>query len=305
MGVDIYFWTDKNGNKKVAYGGAYDISPYDLSYGLNARNYNSLKANSHHGKLDSSRYRLHNQIIRDMFANKTPYKQGEQKIALFTGGGSASGKGNFSKDIDKYYSKNDDPVKIDSDELKNKLLQADIDNGVYSKGKVDPSFYHEESTILAKRLYEIAVQNNYPVLFDGTSTNVGAVDFRAAMAKSHGYKTEMCFMVAEPKTILQSSLDRYAKEGRVVPLGFMMNTHKSAQTTVPQLFGKVDEMRVYHRSDSNKISLIATGGQGKTTTITDDRMWNNFTDPNAYTLETGAVNNYTNKLAAIKASRKK
>lgn len=296
-GLDIKFWTDKNGHRRVAFGNATQISDYDLSYGLNTWRKTSIKKNSTNGRLNSSRYKLHNQIIQEYFAGKTPYRQGQQKIALFTGGGTASGKGNFSKDIAKYYSKDENPVKIDSDELKKRLLEADT--GKTKLNDFTGAYYHTESTILANRIYEIAVQNNYPVLFDGTSTNFPTIDTRLKLAQKNGYKTKMCFMTSDANTILESSLDRYRIDGRIVPLPTILGTHIAAQSTVPKLFENIDEMKLYNRV-GNKISLIAKGGKGMQTTKMDMKLWNNFMNPDAYKLDTGAINLYNERLADIK-----
>ena len=303
QGLDIFFWTDDGGQRHVGFGKARNLSPYNVSYALTTRNDNSIKHNvvTHKGvtKLDSNRYKIHNAIIRDYFQNKTPYKDGDKKLVQFTGGGSASGKGTFVKDQDQYFSKNGDPVKIDSDELKMALMKLD--------GKsTDPSYYHEESTMLAKRIYEIALQNNYPVLFDGTASFYpGFMSDKVGLAKSLGYETEMRYMITDANTALQSSLDRYRTTGRLVPATALLRTHRGAQDAVPQLLKSkdIDNIKVYYRGNGNKITKIAEGGKGKST-IYDQKVYENFLKPNAYNLDTGAMNNFTNQVAQIKAQRK-
>lgn len=295
--LNIFFWTDDEGKRHVAFGKARNLSPYVINYQLNTRADNSIKHNVvyHKGqaKLDSARYRIHNDIIREYFQGKIPYKDGDEKIAQFTGGGSASGKGTFTKQ-DGYFSKNGDPVKIDSDELKMALMKAD-------KASTNPSYYHEESTLLAKRIYEIALQNNYPVVFDGTASFYpGFMKDKIGPALDNGYKVQMRYMITDANTALQSSLDRYQKEGRLVPATALLRTHKGAQDAVPQLLKakEIDDIKVYSRS-GNKITLIADGGKGKST-IHDQKIWENFQQPNQYDLDTGAMNAYTSRLNSIK-----
>ena len=303
QGLDIFFWTDDNGQKHVGFGKAHNLSPYNVNYALRTRSDNSIKHNVvyHHGqaKLDKNRYRMHNQIIRDYFENKTPYKKGEKKLVQFTGGGSASGKGTFVNDRDQYFSKNGDPVKIDSDELKMALMKLD-------KQSTDPSFYHEESTMLAKRIYEIALQNEYPVLFDGTASFYpGFMSDKVGLAKAMGYETEMRYMITDANTALKSCLDRYAATGRLVPATKVLSTHRGAQDAVPQLLKSkdIDNIKVYYRDSGNKITKIAEGGKGKST-IHDNKIYEKFLEPNAYNLDTGAMNNFTNQVAQIKARKK-
>ena len=296
--LSTYFWTDKNGKRHVAYGNAKNITPYDLSVGLNARRFNSIKQNTHNGKFDSNRYKLHNQIIRDYFQGKKPYADDEKnKVAYFTGGGPASGKGTFSHNIKDYYSKDDNPVVIDPDDIKEKLIVAD--------GKVmterNTSFYHTESLMLANRVFEIAAQNNYPVLYDGTATNYGTIMAKLNTMKSLGYKTEMRFMTSDVNTVLDSSLDRYRTSGRLVDLGRLLQCHESAQTTAPMLFKSVDDMKLYSRKGNN-ITLVATGGKG-TMNIKDQKTYDNFTKQGAYRLNNDAVNAYMEKYQEIKAER--
>ena len=295
--LDIFFWTDDGGTRHVGFGKAKNVSPYVIGYQLKTWRPNSIKDNVvyHKGqaKLDSTRYKLHNAIIRDYFKGKTPYKDGEEKLVQFTGGGSASGKGTFTKQ-DGYFSKNGDPVKIDSDEIKMALMKLD--------GKsTDPSYYHEESTLLAKRIYEIALQNNYPVVFDGTASFYpGFMQDKVGLARDNGYKIQMRYMVTDANTALQSSLDRYQKEGRLVPASALLKTHKGAQDAVPQLLKtkEIDDIKVYSRN-GNKITLIAEGGKGKST-IHDQKIWENFQQPNQYDMDTGAMNVYTSRLNSIK-----
>ena len=296
--LGMYFWTDKNGNKHVAYGDAKNITPYDLTMALNAKRYNSIKQNSHHGRLNSDRYRLHNQIIQDYFKGKTPYSaDATNKIAYFTGGGPASGKGTFSHNIKDYYSKDDNPVVIDADDIKELLIKAD--------GKVmserNTTYYHSESLMLANRIFEIAAQNNYPTLYDGTATNYGTISAKLNLMKSLGYKTEMRYMGVDVNTALNSSLERYRNSGRIVDLARLLETHEYAQTTAPQLFNAVDDMKLYTRKDNN-ITLVATGGNG-TMNIKDQKTYDNFIKQGAYKLTNDAYNNYMERYKQIKAER--
>ena len=299
-GIDMYFWTDKQGRKRVAFGKATHIQPYDsfISMGLSAKRFNSIKKNTHHGKLTSERYKLHNQIIKDYFNGKTPYPDNaKNKIAYFTGGGPASGKGTFSHNVKDYYSKDDNPVVIDPDEIKEMLIAAD--------GKVmserNTSFYHTESLMLANRVFEIAAQNNYPVLYDGTATNFGTINAKLSLMKSLGYKTEMRYMVTDVNTALDSSLDRYRIGGRLVSLDRLLMAHEGAQTTAPQLFNVVDNMKLYSRSGNN-VTLVATGGKG-TMNIKDQKTYDNFQKQGAYRLTKDAVNTYMERYQQIKTER--
>ena len=163
------------------------------------------------------------------------------------------------------------------------------------------AFYHTESLMLANRIFEIAAQNNYPVLYDGTATNFGTIDAKLSLMKSLGYKTEMRYMVTDVNTALDSSLDRYRTSGRLVNLDRLLMAHEGAQTTAPQLFDVVDNMKLYNRNGKN-VTLIATGGNG-TMNIKDQKTFDNFTKQGAYKLTKDAVNTYMEKYQQIKDER--
>lgn len=296
--IDVIFWTDEQGRKRVMYGKANHLSPYNVSYGIKDPNKNSVRDNLNHrgDNLSTERRKLHNQIIQEVFEGHEPYKEGEPKYALYTGGAPASGKGTFTHDVEKYYSNKDNPVILDADALKERLLFADT-----GKKRLDDAtsqYYHSESVILQKRLYEIAIQNDYPVLLDGTSTAYPQFFAKLQQAKNNGYRTRMCFMMADANSLLNGSLDRYRKEGRIVPLNRILQVASDSQTVLPKMFNDIDDITVYYRSGS-RVTPVAKGGNGKQH-IADNQIWRNVMSSNAYNLDSGAINMYYSKVNAIK-----
>ena len=81
----------------------------------------------------------------------------------------------------------------------------------------------------------------------------------------------------------------------------IIQSSTDAQSAVPKMFSKLDDVKVYSRR-GNSITLMAKGGKGSMA-IADQKLWDNFTDPNAYHLDSGAVTMYNNKLVAIKQKR--
>ena len=300
--LDIFFWTDPQGRKRVSYGKANNLSPYDISYGVNDKNENSVRDNLNHRRdnLSTERRKLHSTIIKEVFSGHRPYKDGEQKVAMFTGGGPASGKSTFTRDVKGYYQNDDNPVILDADALKERLLYADT--GKTQLDDKTSTYYHNESVMLQKRLYEIAIANDYPVVLDGTAVRLPQFLQKVNQASQAGYTTKMRFMTADPNSLLEGSLDRYAREGRIVPLPRIIQASQQAQTVIPQLFKAVDDLKVYDRT-GNKITMVAKGGKNVSTVKADDRLWDTVFDPNRYHLDMGAINMYNNKYNAIKAQR--
>lgn len=301
---EIMGWiTLKDGRRIPYFGLSYDRTPdYDLRDALSESKNNSVKDNLKDGKLSKERNALYNKIIEDYFKGHNRYKPGEEKYCLFTGGGPASGKGGFVKNIDKYYSKDDNPVKIDPDEIKKLLLKADT-----GKDTLDPEttgYYHEESSMLAKRIFEVGIKNNYPVLFDGTATGIKSLIQKLDLASGNGYRTQMCFMTAPAGTVLDSSLSRYANTGRIVDINVMLSAHTKAQAAVPQILKLVDDVKVYSREGGNVV-LMASGGKGKPISISDKRSWDIFMKEGAYDLDSGALIRYNQRVAQITANFEK
>ena len=231
------------------------------------------------GNLTAERQEMHRQIIEDVLkeSGAKPYPPNAEKKALFTGGGGASGKGAFGKDIGKFYSSNDHPIKIDPDDLKAKLAMKD---GVDLRKGMDAGFYHEESSALAKQIYAMGLAHRYPTFYDGTSTNVKSTLARIEQARSAGYKTEMNFVRADWNTVMGNAIYRFAhgdEHGahRLVPIKELIKAHKAAPSAVRQLSSKVDKFTLYNNADRNrtKIAEQTKGGELK---ILDQRAYNAF-----------------------------
>ena len=238
----------------------------------------SLADNIVDGKLTAKRRELHAKIIQDYFEGHKPYAPGEQKLALFTGGGGASGKGQFSDPftdgISKFYSKNDDPLVVDPDEIKKVLASAD------GHDKLNPeltSYYHEESSALAKRIYETAIANNFPVMFDGTATSVPSALKKIEQARKAGYKTEMCFMFSDPKTVIGNALYRYKTQDRLVPLDSMCWAHMNAYDAVQSLQDQYDSFKLYDNA-GRQLKLVGESSLGKKMTVHNKESYDRFSN---------------------------
>ena len=238
----------------------------------------SLLEHMNGDKLSPEREKLHAKIIEDYFNNHKPLAPDEEKVAYFTGGGGASGKGQFTgkkgNAVEKWYSNNNNPVIIDPDKLKEKFAEAD--------GKTLDAFltsyYHEESSALAKQIYNTAVQHNYPVLYDGTATGKGVYSLLDS-AKKSGYKTEMNFIFSDWDTVRKNSLDRLENTGRFVPPSNVFGAHQKAYSSVQQLKDVVDTFTLYDNA-GRKMRKVAEGGAGKNFKILNQTSYDRFSKSN-------------------------
>ena len=252
--------------------------------------YQSLDKN---GNLTEERQELHRQLIEDYFKDHKPFAPGEEKVAYFTGGGGASGKGAFSKvdaekginGIAQYYSRDTNPIVIDPDAIKGKLSAADgIDPKQFNAG-----FYHEESSALAKQIYSTAIQHGFPVMYDGTATNPDSILARVGQARDGGYKTEMNFVRADVKTIVANSIARYVKgqevknaDGsksvihRLVPTSQLLKAHQNAPSAVGQISKSFDKFTLWDNSGRNMTKIASRAGRGTSLTVHNRKAWQSF-----------------------------
>lgn len=256
------------------------------------------------GKLDPERQEVHRQILERMLAGKKPFAPEDEKVAYFTGGGGASGKGQFvgheGKNVEKFYSKNTRPLLIDPDELKKELAKAD---GRVLDDKLT-GYYHEESSALAKQAYATALQHNFPVLYDGTATGGGVYKLLES-AKKSGYRTEMNFIASDPETVIMNALDRYESQGRLVPLDQLLGAHRKAPDAIAKLSTTVDDFTLFDNS-GRKLRKVGDGGKDKEFKVLNTDSYKRIsTSSKSFELSADAIDAYNARVDAITKKRKR
>jgi len=281
-------------NGKMMFKGK-EVDKIDTSEAGNAGEQSFADHLDKNGNLSPERAKVHRQIMENYFKDHKPYAPGEEKVAMFTGGGAASGKGVFSKNIGDFYSQNKNPMLIDPDDIKKALAKAD---GKEMDERLT-AYYHEESSALAKQIYNTALQNNYPTLYDGTATGSGVYKLLDA-AKKAGYKTEVSFVYSDFKTVRQNSLDRFVKQKRLVPLHQLTAAHRKAYDAVQKLSGVVDSLKVYDNAGRN-LRLTAESKAGKGLSIKDQASWKRFSESSGeFTLNEKQIDDYMQDVLKLK-----
>jgi len=266
------------------------------------------------GNLSEARKKIHAEILQDYFngvieAKKDqkpvahqPYAPGEKRVAMFTGGGGASGKGAFSKDVGKYYSQNNNPMVIDPDALKSVLMKYDFPD----KKSIDSEltgWYHEESSALAKQIYATALEHDFPVMYDGTATGSGIYKL-LDMAKQKGYSPEMNFIFSDWKTVRQNSLDRLEKSGRFVPPEQQLGAHQKAYKAVEALQDKFDSFKLWDNA-GRKMRLVGESSGNNKLKISNAESWNRFkTSADDFTLSKEEIDRFYDDADKISKKRK-
>ena len=200
------------------------------------------------GSLTTDRQRLHDRAVNELFTGKSGMipKAGEQPTFYFLGGGAASGKGGLT-DPDTYQNydmvcKNDVPT-IDADEFKKKLPEFATQ---MRQDQRAAAFSHEESSALVKRAQAAAFDNGYNCVLDGTGDGgASKVISKIKQARDKGYKVEARYVTAPIEEAIERSLDRAHKTKRYVPLGQLVNIHKSVSDIFETVAPEFDHVVLY------------------------------------------------------------
>lgn len=218
------------------------------------------------GNLTPEREALHREIIDNYLAGKTP--QEGTAIMTMMGGGPASGKSSAIKS--GLYTLPDEKhsITVDPDNIKEYLP------GYLQLSKVDStaaSFYHEESSMIAKQLSSTCFTENFNVTYDGTGDgSIGSVMKKINGAKDHGYKVNGMYVTIDTEEAVRRNQKRYEdailKGGapRKVPPDYVISCHAKVTKISASVSDKFDSISLYDNNGGfGETKLIATGGSGK------------------------------------------
>ena len=259
--------------------GTTRISEGDVKFGCHTIN----KYLTEDGQLTPERAAKHEETIQKLFEGKTPKPEG-QRTFYFLGGGSASGKGSFTKPgkAERYGmpDKNACTV-VDADELKQSIYEYNYDEekktgtGTTNREKA-ASFAHEESSALAKRAMEAAFANGYDCTLDGTGDgSVAGVMKKINQARKAGYKVEARYCTASIENALQRNLERAQKTGRKVQEDSVIGIHKSVSEIFPQVAPEFDHVTLWDH-DGDEPVLVAECFRGQPLQIKNQKLYDKF-----------------------------
>lgn len=242
------------------------------------------------GEWTEEREALHSKIIDDTFKG---VKKAEGKpVAMFLGGGPASGKSYVAEKMQKETGilPDDQAVKVDPDAVKKKLPEFDPDS---------PSPVHEESSALAKRISSIAQENGYNVTIDGTGDgSVEKMRKKIKEARDNGMTVKGTYVFVPTEIALQRNFAR----DRTVNEKMLIKTHAKISSILPEIAKDFDEVRLYSNAEKGKKpKLIAYGGGGKDLTIVDKGLYKQFLDNANYQFDKDRIS----EIKRMPESRKK
>jgi len=201
------------------------------------------------------RQAIHNKILEETIGAATKSKD---KTYNMLGGGPASGKTTALGDMAGYA---DDAVaKIDPDAIKGKL--PEYQDMVEAGDDFAAAFVHEESSYLAKRIQQAALERRVDVLLDGTGNGSKAgLSKKIKAAQENGYKVKGYYATIPIKEAIKRSTSRAAKSGRKVPLKQIVDTHAKVSDVFMTAVKEMDEVVLFDTSSTPR--LIARGVGGK------------------------------------------
>jgi len=221
------------------------------------------------GTFTPDRQALHDRIVFNAVDGIQP---SANPTYTMLGGGPASGKttvinSGVAEVIDATKA-----VHINADDIKSLLpeTQAMLD----AKDTAWAAYTHEESSYLAKRIQNAAMQRSQHIVLDGTGDNgVQSIVGKLKAASDAGYEVNGVYVTVTTEQALARSAARGVRTGRVVPDTVVRNIHAAVSDVFPQIYGRFDSFYVVDNSINPRI--IATGGKGKIE-ITDKKAYNAF-----------------------------
>ena len=246
----------KNGDMKPKKDDARTIDTKDALKEIRDGKMNSLAEHmDENGNLSAERQAVHDEIIRNMFANKVPFDG--QPTMIMSGGGPASGKSFITKNAKANFGE-ETVTKIDPDDIK-KLLPGYTEMAKESDQAA--AHYHEESSALAKRAYQFALDNGLNVVYDGTGDgSINSVKKKIDAAREAGCKVNGEYVTVDTEEAIRRNQKRYddAKKDydsgksdippRKPPEGYVRECHQKVTDISVEVAGLFDSFTL---SDNN------------------------------------------------------
>lgn len=215
------------------------------------------------GYLKPEREALHKEIIDTLLQGKVPV-EGQATMTML-GGGPASGK---SSVMNPDTSGNIHAVTVDPDMIKGMLPGY---GDMAKESEEAASFYHEESSALAKRFAGVAFSENYDVVYDGTGDgSVESVEKKIENARSHGYEVNAKYVTIDTEEAVRRNQARYddakarGETPRLPKPDFVRECHAKVSRISIACASEFDSIEVWDNNGAwGEQKLIATGGSGK------------------------------------------
>lgn len=185
----------------------------------------TLGMHTRDGRLTPEREALHQRIVDQHLAGKTPV---DHPVATFLGGGTASGKSTVLA------GEQPNNVVIDADAIK--AMLPEYGQMLASGDKRAAALAHEESSLIAKKVKAAAEQGKLNYTLDGTGDSAFSKMLgKVQAAARHGYLTVGKYVTVPTDIAIERAKARAAKTGRMPPESVIRSIHSSVSDVFGQL----------------------------------------------------------------------
>jgi len=262
-------WDDvREDEKKVAGGRTDPKKQFDPKSKFNDSKPNGTAETfkSERGSYLQERKKLHDEIISKRMDNVKPAK-GSNKVAIFTGGGSGSGKTGVLKKAMENHSQ--DFVHVDSDDIKNDI--PEYREMVKNKNEDAAKLAHKESSELASEIINRSIEESKPFVFDSTMKSPEKFEKMIDKLKKAGYEVHIFFADVPMDEAKKRCASREERTGRKVPDEIIEASHKGAISTLGKLYDKVDTSSVYTTTGDPPPKLVYFNNPSSNTKLVGDK----------------------------------
>ena len=219
---------------------------------------------------------LHQQIINQVTEG---VPQSSDPTFYMLGGGPASGKSTFLKSGATDTPDKANAVHVNADDIKAMLPENPrMVNGGDADFFNAASFSHEESSMLAKRVQDRAIENKQNIVLDGTGDSaINKLASKVESARQNGYKVNGVYVTVPTEVAWSRSVQRaLGASKRYVPKAVVEETHRAVSGTLRQAVegGLFDKISLWDNTGS--APKLVGSGSGNDFMISDSDAWQAF-----------------------------
>jgi predicted ABC-type ATPase len=219
---------------------------------------------------------LHQQIINQVTEG---VPQSSDPTFYMLGGGPASGKSTFLKSGATDTPDKANAVHVNADDIKAMLPENPrMVNGGDADFFNAASFSHEESSMLAKRVQDRAIENKQNIVLDGTGDSaINKLASKVESARQNGYKVNGVYVSVPTEVAWSRSVQRaLGASKRYVPKAVVEETHRAVSGTLRQAVegGLFDKISLWDNTGS--APKLVGSGSGNDFMISDSDAWQAF-----------------------------
>jgi predicted ABC-type ATPase len=219
---------------------------------------------------------LHQQIINQVTEG---VPQSSDPTFYMLGGGPASGKSTFLKSGATDTPDKANAVHVNADDIKAMLPENPrMVNGGDADFFNAASFSHEESSMLAKRVQDRAIENKQNIVLDGTGDSaINKLASKVESARQNGYKVNGVYVSVPTEVAWSRSVQRaLGASKRYVPKAVVEETHRAVSGTLRQAVegGLFDKISLWDNTGS--APRLVGSGSGNDFMISDSDAWQAF-----------------------------